>query len=164
MSTMRNEYIVTWQLYRSWTLERMFTGKKVLLRLIWFMACGWLLGVSIRNGIDIISLALCCLCIYFAVIRDLRKAKKTYDELSNDHGFDWLRRIELEEDQISITDGITTRTYRYGDIVNALERKDHFLLEMKGQKYVRLYKSGCIDCTADECWEYVAYKMDEAVK
>lgn len=159
---MKNEYIVTWKLFLSWTFERMFTGKKLILRLILFLVCGWLLGTSIRNGLDVISLVLCAVGVYFAVFRDLRKAKKTYDDLANEHGFAWLRQIVLEEEHISVTDGVSTRTYRYSDIANALERKDHFLLEMKGQKYLRLYKSGFPNATADECWELIERKMDEA--
>ncbi len=161
---MKNEYAVTWKLYCSWTLERMLSGKNLLFRLFWFLASGWFLGMAVRNGGQVIPFVLFVLCLYLAFFRDIRKAKKSYDAMVDDHGYAWLRRIELMEDEIRITDGITTRSYRYSDILNALERKDHFLLEMKGRKYVRLYKSGFIDCTADECWEFVERKMDEAAK
>lgn len=158
---MQNEYNVTWERYRSWTLERMFTGKGLILRLMWFLVCGWAFGMTVVNNFNLIPLLFTAVCVYFAFFRDLRRAKKLHGDMEDDYGTEWLRRITLEDEQIRVVDGMSSRIYPYSDIMNACERKDHFLLEMKGKTCIQLYKDGCIDCTADECWDLIEAKMDE---
>lgn len=160
---MKNAYTVTWKLYCSWTVEQLFRGIRFFTRLIFCLLGGIAFGRSFAGGFRPLFLVLSFLCMYFAFLRDIRRAKKEYDDLANEYGEDdWKRTITLEDDRIVLEEGSVCKEYSYSDIKNMYERKNHFCLVMRSGAMLRLYKSGMVESAADECWTLLERKMDEA--
>ena len=158
-------YTVTKKRYLSWAVERSFGGIRAVVSLMLCLIGGSAFGMAFSGGFQPIFLIPAFLFLYYAFFGDIRKAAKRYDELSDEYGEDdWKLTITLEEGRICWEEGTECGEYSYSDIKNAYEKKDQFCLAMRDGVLLRLYKTGIQEYTADECWDLIERKMDDAVK
>ena len=162
---MKCEYTVTQKLFASWAVENIFKGLRLIVCLLFCLLAGLSFGQVLRGGLKPVFAVLTITCLYVGFYRDIRRAKKQYNALADEYGGDdWKRTITLEENAIVMEERNVCEKYAYADIRNACEKKDHFALLMRTGAVLRLYKSGLEDYTADECWELIERKMDEAAQ
>ncbi len=133
---MKNEYCVTWNLYKSWVTANMFKGKSLFFRIFWcfllvLMIVFGIISLNIGDvkAISIYFFLLSLLCLYNAFLRHILLAKKTYRKLSETYGKEnWTRSILFENDNILLTDNNVSIKYKYSDIVDIKEKEMRFLL------------------------------------
>lgn len=157
-------YAVTKKRYCAWAIERNFSGFRAVVSLSLCLLGGLAFGMGIAGGFRPLFLVPSCFFLYYALLRDVRRAAKEYDRLADEYGEkDWKLTIILEESRILWDEGAESGEYAYSDIKSAYERKDRFCLAMLDGRVLQLYKEGLQEYTADQCWDRIVKNMDEAV-
>ena len=150
-----NEYQVTWERYRSWVMENMFKGARLVLMVIWCvlaLVC-LTLAVSEVSVFSLLYLWLAVFGVYRAFFRTFVLAKKQYRQLAQSYGREnWTRRIAFEDDCISLTDEekVSLR-YAYSDIVKVREKGNMICLDASDKSVLRLYKDAFVESDWEEC-------------
>lgn len=148
---MKNEYEVTWTIYRSWAVESMFRGKRLV-----FMI-GWLVfGIVFLVGAitdRVVFLPFCALyCFYRAVLRNVLLAKKQYDTLAKNYGTkNWKREILFEKNEITLIEGNVRLQFNYENIGDIREKGNKIWITFKNQTVLRLYHSAFVHTDWMEC-------------
>lgn len=160
---MKNEYIVTWQLYRTWLWENMRKPLKCVFSVIWAAFTIWsiVMYLSLRFSALLIFVVFG---VYRAFFRDLLLAKKRYNLLAQSYGgTNWTRIISFEEDRIVTTDeqskaNASYQTY-YTEIAQIKEKGNKVWLILKDKMVIRLYKDKFSGASWEECRTYLMEKM-----
>lgn len=143
---MKNEYTVTWKLYRSWAIENMLKGVHLGFTIGWVLLgllCFWF---SLSSFLSHFFQFMGLFCFYRAFLRFPMIAKKQYRTLAKAYGQEnWTRTILFGEDNISIFETNTTTQLSYSDIVDIREKDDKIWLIFNHKMIVRLYKSAFVD-------------------
>lgn len=159
---MKNEYIVSQELYKSWVIENMFKGKRkvdCLFGILGIGLCFWD-AVSIYRPVWILFTLYCFFRAFFA---DLLFAGKRYNELVKAYGQEnWTRTVSFGEDHITVTEPILSFKYKYSDIQEIREKEDKIWLLFNDQKVLRLYKSGFSGGDWEECKQLLENKRKSA--
>ena len=150
-----NEYQVTWERYRSWVMENMFKGARLVMMVIWcVLALSCLaLAVSEVSVFSLLYLWLAIFGVYRAFFRTFVLAKKQYRQLAQSYGREnWTRRIAFEDDCISLTDEekVSLR-YAYSDIVKVREKGNTICLVASDKSFLWLYKDAFVESDWEEC-------------
>ena len=158
---LQNIYPVTWHVYCSWSIEKLFKGIRLILLLIFCLLAGLSFGRVLSGTLQPLFFVLTLVCLYYAFFRDIRRTKRAYDSLVREYGqYDWIRTITLEKDRIVLEEGTASSIYAYSDIKNAVERKTHFRLIMRDGNILYLYKNVMQNGTPDDCWTFIEKQMD----
>lgn len=148
---MKNEYTVTWELYRTWLLENMAKRKRLTLSAVWCALAVWCV-LALWKTLPAFALVLAALCVYRAVGRDFVVAKKQYElQAKVCGGENWRRTIVLENDGIVISEGNICVRYGRADIVRIREKGDRIWLDMRDDMVVRMYRSAFSEGSWEEC-------------
>lgn len=156
---MKNEYLVTWKLYRSW----MFEGNVMLVKGRLFLMIFWciLLAAGLFMGIlshEILFFVFAVYCAYMAFFRTLLLVYLQFKMLRERFKKkEWVRTILFEDDCITVSEeDILVTKYPYSGIVDIRERGDKIWLDMQQDKSViRLYQSAFVDTDWDKCKEWI---------
>ncbi len=155
----RNEYRVTWEIFRSWMWENKRKPPRLVFTIVWVLfgiAVTWL-AAAYRFAP---YLVMTFFCLYRAFLRDILAAKRQYGAMAKSYGQkDWLRSITFDEEQITLKEGNLSVNYRYSDISGIREAGNRVWLTLKDGKVIRLYKDcfvgsdweGCRELTARKC-------------
>ena len=159
---MKNEYTVSWPLFRSWAAEGMFRGRQLAL-LIVFCLLGLLSLLLLVIGGGVLYLILALFCFYRAFARPFLLARRTFGRLAKFHGADsWLRTISFEADGLSIADGQTVTRAPYTDISGIREKGDQITLRLKNDTAVRLYASAFVGTDWPACRAFIESRRSGA--
>jgi len=157
---MKNEYTVTWKLYRSWCIENMLTGIKLCFTIFWALwgfLCLWL-SFSQRSHI---FLLVALYSLYWAFLRFPLIAKKQYRTLADVYGqTDWTRTILFEDDKITESEMTTTTQTSYSDITDIREKGDNIWLILNTKMVIRLYKSAFVGTDWETCKAFIAARRN----
>ena len=152
---MKNEYRITWNLYKSWVTANMFKGKSLFFRIFWCLLLVLMIvfGIISLNIYDVKEISiyfflLSLLCLYNAFLRHILLAKKTYRKLSETYG----------KDNILLTDNNVSIKYKYSDIVDIKENGNEIFIIFNNKSFIRLYKSAFIGCDWSECKKFLKDK------
>lgn len=158
----RNEYKITWKVYRSWGLENALKGAQLVLGIVWVLLALFILVLNIIEGGWFFYYFMCLFCIYRAFFRWLVVTNAQYRTLIKRHnGADWLRVIYFEEDKIRLEDGNISVVYSYPDIVELKEKGNKVWLKASNKTVIRLYKDCFVDSTWEECKALVEEKRTQ---
>ena len=156
---MKNEYCITWKLYRTWAIENMLKGAQFIFLIIWSIFGLGLLYLGLFDGFNILNILLAAFCFYRAVLRNLLFAKKQYKALSTTYGREnWTRTITFEDDHITLTEGPISIQYKYTDITSIKEKNDKIWLIFNNNTVIRLYKSAFINTDWATCQTQIKEK------
>lgn len=164
---MKNEYCITWNLYKSWITANMFKGKSLFFRIFWcillvLMIVFGIISLNIYDvkAISIYFFLLALLCLYNAFLRHILLAKKTYRKLSETYGKEnWTRTILFENDNILLINNNVSIKYKYSDIVGIKENGNEIFVIFNNKSFIRLYKSAFIGCDWNECKKFLQDKI-----
>lgn len=158
---MKNEYRVTWHLYKSWIMESMFRGERLAFVIFWCVLSLLLLGIGVVHGWTTFFL-FSAFCLYRAFLRNILLAKKQYNMLAKTYKQEsWIRTITLEDETISVLEGTVAIQYAYADIVDVLDKNDTIWITFANKTVIRLYKTAFVDSDWDECKAKIASKRME---
>lgn len=148
---MKNEYCITWKLYRSWAFENLFKGARLTFLIIWSLFCLVSLWLGL-SGFNIFYIFLAIFCFYRAVLRTLLFAKKQYKTLVKMYGKEnWTRTITFEDSCISLIEGPISIQYSYTDLAGIREKDNKIWLIFNNSTVIRLYKNAFVDSDWTEC-------------
>ena len=156
-----NEYQVTWKLYRSWAVENMVKGARLVLMIMWcvFGLVCFTLGLVVWPELRLFYFVMTLFCLYHAFLRIIVVSRAQYRRLAQAYGMqNWVRRITFEEDGISLTECIFSLKYDYTDITEIREKGNKIWLLASNKTVLRLYK----DAFAESSWEECRSKIEEA--
>ena len=158
---MRNEYRLTWKLYRTWMLENMLKKKKLFFLILYFLLGVGCVYMAVTEGfLRLFYTLLAVFCFYRALFRDIQFGKKQYARLAQAYGEEnWTRTIEFREEDIYIAEGNLTIKYLYKDILRIREKDDKVWLDAKDQTAIRLYKSAFVEGNWEECKKKITESM-----
>ena len=149
-----NEYQVTWERYRSWAVENMFKGARLVMMAVWCvfaLLCLFLAAIEM-SSLSGLYLFLALFGIYRAFFRIFVIAKSEYRRLAQSYGKEnWTRRIAFEDDGISLTEENISVRYAYPDIVSVREKGNKIWLDASNKTVLRLYKDAFVDSDWEEC-------------
>lgn len=159
----KNEYCVTWHLYKSWVMESMLRGQRLAFVIYWCILSLLSLGVgAVVHGLNIFWL-FSAFCLYRAFLRNFLLAKKQYNMLAKTYGQEnWTRTIMLEDETISVLEGTISIQYAYGDIVDVSDKNDTIWITFVNKTIIRLYKTAFVDSDWAGCKAKIASKRMEA--
>lgn len=148
----KNEYNVTWKLYKEWLIENMTKGAKLIFLLFWsFMAIA-LFAISFLGSFSFLYLFMAVFCVYRAIFRDYIAARKQYARLAKIYGCEsWLRTITISDTDVFIHEGNSSISYKTADIVRIREKGDRIWLVMNSKMVVRLYQSAFTEGSWEAC-------------
>lgn len=160
---MKNEYVVTWQLYRTWLWENMRKPLKCVFSVIWVAFAIWSISMYLALRISAL-LIFVVFGLYRAFFRDLLLARKQYNRLVQSYGgANWTRTISFEEDRIVSTDeqGRANTNYQtyYSEIAQIKEKGNKVWLILKDKMVIRLYKDKFSSASWEECRTFITEKM-----
>lgn len=142
---MKNEYCVTWKLYRTWAIESMFRGAMLALEICWCILGLISLGFLWISNFGVFFLVIAVFCFYRAFFRTLLLAKKQYRVLAKTYGKEnWTRTIVFEDGQIAVSEGTFSMVIPYKDITDIQEKQDRIRLVLKNKTVVRLYQDAFV--------------------
>lgn len=149
---MKNEYRVTWKLWKSWAAESLKKGPRLTLAVIWALLAAAFVILAFFDGNVLFSLLMAAFCVYRAVFRQFLAAKQQYAQMAKIYGCEnWLRTITISESGILISEGTATLRYALADVVRIREKGDNVALDMRGKTVVRLYKSAFTEGSWEAC-------------
>ena len=67
--------------------------------------------------------------------------------------------VDFAETEIIVTEGTATVSISYAAISKIVVKKDKYLIFLKSKNYIRIYKDAFVDCTEEECMDYIRSKM-----
>ena len=149
---MRNEYTVTWKLYREWLIENKIKGIKLFFLLFWsFMEIVILIRICYK-GFSVLYLLMTIYCVHRAFFLDYIAAKKQYTHLAKVYGGEnWTRIITISDTDIYISEGTSVINYNNTDVVRVKEKDDRIWLDMNSDTVIRLYKSAFVEGSWETC-------------
>ena len=154
----KNEYNVTWEIYRSWAKESAFKGRQLLFSIIWVL---FAIAVQILNayrGGAILYHFLFFFALYYASLNWLSIAKKQYDEFSKKYGKDWKRSIVFEDSRIIVWEGPTQIKYRYKEVYMFREKKNKIWLYTTDGSLIRMYVDTFTEGDWEQCKDFLREK------
>lgn len=156
---MKNEYKVTWEVFKIWLAENRLKKPQIFFTAFWVVFGVCIIGMSVAYGYAPF-MAFALLCFYRAFLRNFLFAKRQYKTLAKTYGQeDWLRTITFGEEEILLSEGNITERFRYSDIDAVKEKDNRAWILFKDQKVLRLYKDKFIDSDWDECKELIKRKQ-----
>jgi len=145
----KNEYRVTWKMYKSWLSENRLKSPRLVFAIIWIILGLAGAGMYVAYGSSL-YLLMVLFCLYRAFLRDILITKRQYGFMARTYGRkDWLRTIILNEEQIISQEGKISVNYEYSDISELKEKDNKVWLIFKNKTVIRMYK----DCFVDSDWE-----------
>lgn len=153
----KNEYMVTWEVCRTWLSENRWKQPRLAITIMWIVlgvvAIG--MGLAFRYALYFVF---ALFGFYRAFFRDILVARGQYDALAKSYGQkDWLRTIAFDGEQIVVTEGNLTVNHSYADIIDIKEKDNKAWLMLRNKKMIRLYK----DCFGDSSWEECRALIEE---
>lgn len=150
---MKNEYRVTWELYKKWVIENKLKGARLAITILWSIyTIVALYYFFVWNFKFFLLIAL--FCVYRAVIRDFVVAKKQYNLLAKTYGGkNWLRTITISDEGIYVNEGNISVNCPKTDIAQVKEKDDKIWIVLHNKQVIRLYKSAFTEGSWTECKE-----------
>lgn len=146
---MRNEYIVTWKVYKSWLWENKMKPPRLVFTIIWGLF-GLAMTALFVLSLSPLYLLMLIFCIYRLFFRDTLVAMRQYGIMAKTYGQkDWLRTIVFDREQITLQEGQVSVNYAYADISEVREQENKVWLIFRNKAVIRMYK----DCFVDSDWE-----------
>lgn len=167
---MKNEYKVTRELYKTWTIEGIFKGKKLAIFIVWLVVAAAAFGFGIYKIISalqgdgsafeiIFSFAICAFGIYRAYFRTVMMSGKMYNLLAQNYGGEnWQRKIEFLDNSVIMADGHKVLQNEYKNIQKISPKSYGMSILFNNGMLVRVYKDSFTNCTYDEFIEFLAKK------
>lgn len=157
---MKNEYVVTKKLLRSWVTENMYKGMQLGFNIGWAafaLACLAMLIFAAKGAFDyFIYGALFVICAYNAYFRIFPVAAAQYRRMSKTYGTDnWTRTIEFGDERITLSEGTISAEYEYSDIVKIGEKDNIIRLTARNRTVLRLYRDAFVGGTWEDCRELI---------
>ncbi|MBE6618045.1 MAG: hypothetical protein E7627_08950 [Ruminococcaceae bacterium] len=166
---MTNEYTVDYNLLKSFAKESKFTGVRLAFFISYciiafgFLFIGIFSLIFIPNvdGITIyFSFFFVILAVYSAFIRDAIVLKRQYNFLVKTYGCKfWKRTIMFGDENISLKEVSHVVTCNYSDIIDITEKGNKIWIKLSNKTVIRLFKDAFIDCTWEECKDYILSKQ-----
>ena len=158
---MKNEYQITWKLYRTWLWENMRKPPKCFFPIIWVLFSIWAARLCFFLESIPLAVLFAFFGIYRAFFRDLLFARKQYNALARTYGEEnWLRTISLQEDKLVTTEGnVLNLQSSYSDIAAIKEKGNEICLILKNKTVIRLYKDKCVNASWEECRHFIEEKI-----
>ena len=157
---MKNEYMITRALMRSWAKEYHLHGTA---NIISFILLCILELISVTFLILSIVYALNWLYIYIFALGSLLAFYKLfvarfvivanrYKLFSKTYGVsEWMRTTEFLEDEIVLTDHTSVSKLRYENVQRIKENNNVIMIYMNNNTGLRLYKDAFVEGTWEEC-------------
>ena len=103
---------------------------------------------------------MCAITVYKAYPERIINASERYKQLAKLNGASaWGLVVDFADSEIMITEGVSTVSISYAGISKIVEKKDKYLIFLKSKNYIRIYKDAFVDCTEEECMDYIRSKM-----
>lgn len=154
----KNEYNVTWEIFRSWAKESAFKGRQLLFSIIWVV---FAIGIQIANvfaGGSALYSFLFVFALYFALLNWLSVARKQYKELCGKYGENWKRSIHFDESRIVVWEGPTHIKYRYKKVFMFREKQGKIWLYTTDGSKIRMYTDTFTEGDWEQCKELLREK------
>ncbi len=162
---MKNQYLITWELYRSW----MFDGnvrrerRRLYLMIGWCIlmaACLFMGVVSLLMGMwpeEILFFMFAVFSAYRAFLRNRLLAGRQFKAIGERFKKkEWVRTILFEDDRITISEeDFLVIKYSYSDIVDIKECGNNIYLDMQDKSVIRLYQSAFVDTDWNKCKAWI---------
>ncbi|MGN0426563.1 MAG: DUF6709 family protein [Agathobacter sp.] len=150
----KNEYVVTWHMYKEWIIEGMTHGILLVFRIIWGVLAIICFGLGFLKDFSYIYFLLAVFCVYQLFIRKYIHARKQYNRLLQQFGNkDWTRTIALSDKYTFLKDNETVIRMKNEDILEVKEKGNKIYLAMKGGPTLLMYESAFVKGSWEECKE-----------
>ena len=154
----KNEYEVTWKVYKSWLFENRMKSPRLTFTIIWIIFGLVSIGMYVVSRFSL-YLLMVLFCIYRAFFRDILVTMRQYGFMAKTYGQkDWLRTIVFEEEQIISQEGQVSVNYNYSDISEIKEKDNKVWLIFKNKTVIRMYKDCFVDSDWEECRTFIERK------
>lgn len=151
----KNEYVVTWKLFRTWLIESMTKGTRLRFLILWSIlaVCSMLVFLADKSTL---FLLMAFFSVYRAVIRNFVIGKKQYALMAKTYGGEnWLRTVVISDADILVSEGNISIKYLNTDIVQIKEKDDKIWIVLHDKMVVRLYKSAFTEGNWEECKKFL---------
>ena len=156
----RNEYRVTWNLFRAWLWENKKKPPRLAIAIMWIVLClaATVMGVVLQYPFYFVFTIFA---LYRAFFRDILVAGRQYETMAKSYGQkDWLRTITFDEENIAVVEGNISVNYKYPDISEIREKDNKVWLQLKDKMVIRLYKDCFVDADWEECRSLIERKRN----
>ena len=172
---MKNEYLVTLNLFLSWAFEGKFKGRWLKFFIMWCAFGLFYLGIALGLRALISYLGydytiiftlfsiLSAFSFYCAFLRDAIRALGEYERSKKRYKPLWIRSVEFTEENILLTDSEITLTYGYLDVNTVIDTKKAIVLSLIDGTLIRLYKDKFISSDPASCTAYIEAKKAQAI-
>lgn len=164
---MKNEYLITWELYRSWMFES--NVRRLRRRFYLLILWGILLAVCLFEGIRtheilyfVCAVFCVCFCAYMFFLRNMLLASRQFKAMgAHFKKKEWVRTILFEDDHIKISDEDFQVKYDYSDVVDIRECGNQIYLDMQDKSVIRLYQSAFVDTDWNRCKAWIESRREQ---
>ena len=165
---MKNQYTITKELVKKWAHESCFIGRNRTIFIMYMIVAAAFAAIFVMYAFFVksswhniyISLIMCAITVYKAYPERIINASERYKQLAKLNGAAaWGMVVDFAETEIVVTEGTATVSISYAGISKIVEKKDKYLIFLKSKNYIRIYKDAFVDCTEEECMDYIRSKI-----
>ena len=164
---MKNEYLVTKQLIKSWAEEYHVRGASNVVLFVFWCVIGFLglgmLGVLIVVGGDwlywYIAILFLLISVFKLFIARFIVWSKRYKVASRTYGVpEWKRSTEFTEEDIVVTDHTTVQHVRYENVSGFSENGNVVMIYFHDDLAIRIYKDAFVEGSWEQCKQLLEQK------
>lgn len=146
----RNEYVVTKDLYMQWFKENQKKGIQLKITIMWLVILAILIIATVvyvisplSNGPSpwiLLEVTFFIYSVYHLFFRRKLQTAALYDKMASQLGENWTRTIDFYDDVIVVSDGKFEVQYPYSEIACVKDEGSVVYIETDTKFVIRLYK------------------------
>ena len=156
---MKNQFVVTKEMYRSWCIDSQFRGRRLVFFIIWCVLFAICTGFVIVTK-EPLFVVYTVFCAYQAFARVFVLAHVNYRRLAKNYNHEnWVRTIEFIDDKIVLSEESFSMTFTYDTVVKLMDKDNKIWIYFNNKTCIRMYKEAFVSGSWEQCKRFLEEKL-----
>lgn len=157
---MKNQFVVTEEMYRSWCIDSQFKGRRLVFFIMWCVLFAICTGFVIVTK-EPLFVVYTVFCAYQAFARVFVLSHVNYRRLAKNYNCEnWVRTIEFLDDKLMLSEESFSMTFAYESIEKFTDKDNKICIYFNNKTAVRLYKDAFVTGDWENCKGFLESKIN----
>ncbi len=157
---MKNQFIVTEEMYRSWCTDSQFRGRRLAFFIMWCVLFAICTGFVIVTK-EPLFIVYTVFCAYQAFARVFVLSHVNYRRLAKSYNCEnWVRTIEFQDDKIVLSEESCSMTFAYNSVVRLMDKDNKIWIYFNNKTCIRMYKDAFVTGDWESCKDFLEIKIN----